>query len=114
VQAFHRLIERLKTLPDLFKIEHEVPYDQLIITYEYHKAAFSKTLTKAQNESIMEFLSLKVTESVIKATSPGQTSEAMADLGLFDERLFEEIQKDLMCNSDAIALAEVVVPQDKE
>ena len=100
VQVFYRLIERLKTLPDSFIMEHKVPFEQLILTYDFHRPAFAKILTKSQNDSIKEFLTCKVTENFMENSLPGQALKNAQESGLLDDLLLSVIQNDHFGSSD--------------
>jgi hypothetical protein len=99
IMVFYRLIERLKRLPDSFLSQHDVPFEQLIMTYDHHKSAFEKNLSKSQNVSIIEFLTLKTTESFMNFSGPKNAAGGLGDVSFLDDSLFKEMQEDLFSQS---------------
>lgn len=97
ISIFCLLVERLKELPDTFHKDHDVPFEQLLITYDFHKQFFLKELSKSQNEEILEFLTTKVTEGFIRTSATSSRSGAITEnLGIFGEEFYLQLEQDLV------------------
>jgi hypothetical protein len=101
IAIFSQLINHLKILPKDFHRKHEIPIEQLMIAYEYHKPQFIKELSKAKNEEIWDFLTEKVTEDYIAMGRSLKVVSEVDDLAVFDGDLLAQIEKELLGSGPA-------------